>query len=42
MDREKLTAKGMKTMQADVSFLINYRDLIRTAVTWVDHRYIEL
>ena len=42
MGPEKLTTRGMKTMQADLSFLRNYRDLIRTAVTWIDHREIEM
>ena len=38
MDREKLTGKGMETMQSGLSFPVNDRDLIRTAVTWIDHR----
>jgi hypothetical protein len=42
MDPEKLTTRGMKTMQADLPFLRNYRDFIRTAITWIDHRYIEM
>jgi hypothetical protein len=38
MDPEKLTTRGMKTMQADLPFLLNYRDMILTATTWIEHR----
>jgi hypothetical protein len=42
MGPEKMTARGMKTMQADLPFLMNFRDMIRTAIMWFEHRYIEM